>query len=224
MMRRVCVVCEGQTEETFVRQVMAPVFYPLNINLVGETIQTSPGNKGGALNYDRVKRHLVNRLRQANAATVTTFFDYYRLDSRFPGYEAALQKNGISNKLQLLNQHLHEDIVNTSGCVATRFIPHIQPYEFEALLFSDVKTLTAIEPMWASKSSALQAVRDAASSPEHINDSPETKPAAHLELQLTSPSFRKRLHGPIAAEKIGLHKIEAECAAFAAWINMLRGI
>jgi hypothetical protein len=42
-MRRVCVVCEGQTEETFVRDVLAPAFYPLNLNLVPEMIETSPG-------------------------------------------------------------------------------------------------------------------------------------------------------------------------------------
>jgi hypothetical protein len=223
-MRRVCVVCEGQTEETFVRQVLAPAFFPLSINLIGETIQTSPGNKGGALNYDRVKKHLVNRLRESSGPIVTTFFDYYRLDKRFPGYEAANSKNGISNKLQFLNQALHADVVSASGCVANRFIPHIQPYEFEALLFSDVHTLITIQPNWTSKRQALQAVRDAASSPEHINDSPQTKPAAHLESHLKNPSFRKRLHGPIAAEKIGLHKIEAQCATFAVWVNTLRSI
>ena len=57
-MRRVCVVCDGQTEETFVRDVLAPAFYPLGMNLIPETIATSPGHQGGALKYDRVKRHL----------------------------------------------------------------------------------------------------------------------------------------------------------------------
>jgi len=28
-MKRVCIVCEGQTEETFVRDVLAPAFYDL---------------------------------------------------------------------------------------------------------------------------------------------------------------------------------------------------
>lgn len=221
-MLRVCVVCEGQTEETFVRMVLAPAFYSSGINLIGETIQTSRGHKGGALNYERVQRHLINRLKQSSAIAVTTFFDYYRLDNNFPGYQEAQEKNGISNKLEYLNNAFHTEIISASGSAANRFIPHIQPYEFEALLFSDVSVLTSIESNWIAKESSLRAVRNAAGSPEHINDQPETKPAAHLETHLTNPSFRKTLHGPVAAEKMGLNKIEAECAIFAAWTNKLR--
>ena len=55
-MKRVCVVCEGQTEEEFVLQVLAPGFYDLGLNLIPEMIETSPGHKGGALSYDLVKR------------------------------------------------------------------------------------------------------------------------------------------------------------------------
>lgn len=38
------------------------------------------------------------------------------------------------------------------------FIPHIQPHELEALLFSDVSELVSIEPKWNSALSSLQAV------------------------------------------------------------------
>ena len=40
-MKRVCVICEGQTEETFVREVLAPYFYDLNLSLLGQTVETS---------------------------------------------------------------------------------------------------------------------------------------------------------------------------------------
>ena len=33
-MKRVCVVCEGQTEEMFVNNVLAPAFYGLGLNLI----------------------------------------------------------------------------------------------------------------------------------------------------------------------------------------------
>lgn len=45
---------------------------------------------------------------------------------------------------------------------------------------------------------------------------------AQLERELNNPSYRKRRHGPIAAQKIGLTKIEAECAFFAAWLAQIR--
>ena len=221
-MKRVCIVCEGQTEETFVRDVLAPAFYHLGLNLIPEMVETSPGHKGGALKYDRVKRHLRNTLRQSSAPVVTTLFDLYRLDSDFPSFAASQAQPDLSRRLNVLKQALHADVVAEAGCQPERFIPYIQPYEFAALLFSDVPTLTRIEPGWQSATAALAAARAVAESPEHINDRPETKPAAHLERELNNPSYRKRRHGPIAAQKIGLAKIEAECAFFAAWLAQIR--
>ena len=221
-MKRVCVVCEGQTEETFVRDVVAPAFYDLGLNLIPEMIETSHGHKGGALRYDRVKRHLRNTLRQNSAPVVTTLFDLYRLDSGFPGFDASRTQSDLQRRLDVLKQCLHADVVAEAGCQPDRFIAYIQPFEFEALLFSDVTMLAHVEPSWQVASAALAAVRAAADSPEHINDHPENKPAAHLERELKNPSYRKRRHGPIAAQKIGLAKIEAECGFFAAWLARIR--
>lgn len=223
-MKRVCVVCEGQTEEEFVLNVMAPAFYALGLNLVPEMIETSSGHKGGALRYDRVKRHLRNTLRQNSAPVVTTLFDLYRLDSGFPGFDASKAHADLPQRLAILKQSLHADVVAEVGCQPDRFIPYIQPYEFEALLFSDVSALTCVEPEWQKAIVALSAVRDATKSPEYINDRPETKPAAHLERALNNPGYRKRRHGPIVAQKIGLPKIEAECAFFAAWLTQIRAL
>ena len=176
-MKRVCVVCEGQTEEEFVLQVLAPALYGIGINLVPEMIQTSPGHKGGALKYERVKRHLRNTLRQNSRPVVTTLFDLYRLNHDFPGFEQASGRRDLVERLKILNQSLHADVVAHAGCQSDRFIPYIQPYEFEALLFSDVSTLVAYEPSWQNSALKLHVVRALVSSPEHINDQPETKPA-----------------------------------------------
>jgi len=222
--KRVVVVCEGETEEEFVRDVLAPGFCGVGLYLEAQMVQTSPGHRGGALNYDRVKPHLRNTLRQKSAPVVTTIFDLYKLDKRFPGFEQSRALPDLGQKLDVLRRELHADVVAAAGCQPDRFIPYIQPYEFEALLFSDVPTLTRVEQGWQAAAQALAAVRAAADSPEHINDRPETKPAAHLERELSNPSYRKRRHGPIAAQKIGLAKIEAECAFFAAWLAQIRGL
>lgn len=223
-MKRVCVVCEGQTEEEFVLLVLAPAFYAIGLNLIPEMIETSPGHRGGALKYERVKRHLRNTLRQSSAPVVTTLFDLYRLDQDFPGFSSSRGQADLAGRLTVLNQALHADIVAEVGCLPDRFIPYIQPHEFEALLFSDVATLVTVQESWGAATQALTAVRQVATSPEHINDSPDTKPAAHLERELKRPGYRKRLHGPIAAQKIGLHRIEAECAFFAGWLAQLRSL
>lgn len=221
--KRVVVVCEGETEEEFVRDVLAPGLSVLGLYLEPQMVETSPGHRGGALNYDRVKLHLRNTLRQKSAPVVTTLLDFYKLDKRFPGFEQSKAIPDLGQKLDLLRRELHSDIVAAAGCQPERFIPYIQPYEFEALLFSDVSALTQVNPSWSKKSiERLLEIRAAAESPEHINDRPETKPAAHLERELNNPSYRKRRHGPIAAQKIGLAKIEAECAFFAAWLAQIR--
>ena len=77
-MKRVCIVCEGQTEEAFVKTVLTPAFYTLGLQVESQTIETSVGHKGGALNYDRVKQHLRNTLKQKSAPVVSTFFDFYK--------------------------------------------------------------------------------------------------------------------------------------------------
>jgi hypothetical protein len=222
--KRVCVVCEGQTEETFVREVLAPNFYGLGLNLIPELIETSMGHKGGDLSYDRVKRHLRNTLRQRSQPVVTTLFDLYRLDGGFPGYEESRARQDLAARIEVLNDSLRTDVVAEAGCRAERFIPHIQPYEFEALLFSDVGAVTGLETSWGRARDALIQVRNGAQTPEHINDRPDNKPSAHLMRELTDPRYRKALHGPRAAARIGLEEIEANCDFFAAWLARIRAI
>lgn len=223
-MIRVVVICEGQTEETFVRDVLEPHFSPFGLYLNAQTIETSPGHRGGALNYDRVKVQLRNTLRQKSSPIVTTFFDLYRLDKRFPGFDTAMAMGSMGAKVDALNAALATDVVALAECDPARFIPHIQPHEFEALLFSDVETLTSVERSWARSAAELGTIRQRADTPEHINEKPETKPAAHLERLLKSPRFNKVDHGPIAAARMGLPCIERECLYFAAWLQRLRAL
>ena len=86
-MIRLVVVGEGQTEESFVRDVLAPAFQSLGIYPEPRLISTSKGNKGGALSYPRVKKFLRDTLHEDLGIVVTTFFDLYALDTGFPGYE-----------------------------------------------------------------------------------------------------------------------------------------
>lgn len=221
-MKTVYVVCEGQTEETFVRDVLWPALSPLGLNLIGQTIETSVGHKGGALRYDRVRRHLRNVLRQRGEHHVTTLFDLYRLDATFPGLEEASRQSTLERRVHVVEDAFHRNVVAEVGCRPDRFLPHVQPYEFEGLLFSEVPAITRSEAAWMPKTPVLQAVRDAVASPEHINERPGNNPAAHLDRELTSPRFKKTLHGPLIAAAIGLARIEAECPIFAAWLHRLR--
>ena len=60
-MVEVIVFAEGQTEEKFIKLVVAPNLKQLKVFLKPETLRTSTDAKGGAVNFDRLKfyaRHI----------------------------------------------------------------------------------------------------------------------------------------------------------------------
>ena len=219
-MMRVYVVCEGQTEETFIRDVIAPVLAHQQIYLTARLISTSKNNKGGALTYERVRRFVINSLKEENVF-ITTFFDLYALDNDFPEFLKSQKQTDVYQKVTGLEQAFKEDIVKENASFARRFLPYIQPYEFEGLLFSDIAKLTEIETTWAKATEALQTVRDGVATPEHINDGYETKPSARLGKLLQIPHYRKILHGTKAIQAIGVDKLLAECLHFSGWYSRL---
>jgi hypothetical protein len=219
----VIVFTEGQTEEQFIKRVVAPSLRAQQIFLKPQTLNTSQDAKGGAVTFDRLKFNARNTLRQKPDAILTTFLDLYGLDTSFPDFAEAKQFPVVYARTTRLETALHREIVANIGCRPERFIPHIQPYEFEGLLFSDVDTLVLTEPSWKHQLPKLQAVRTAFDTPEHINDSYETKPSKRLE-NILDPKYKKTRHGPLAAEKITLSVMEQECVHFKSWMTNLRGL
>lgn len=222
-MIRILVVCEGQTEETFIREVIAPVLAYSEIFLEARLISTSKTGKGGALSYERVKRFILNSLKEDKHTVITTFFDLYALNNGFPDFVDAQKQSDVYIKVTQLEHAFKEDIVKENSLFASRFLPYIQPYEFEALLFSDIEKLIEIETPWSKASKDLQAIRDSVPTPEHINDGYETKPSTRIGNCLRNPKYRKTLHGSLAIQAIGIDKLLAECQHFNEWYGRLIG-
>lgn len=222
-MVEVIVFAEGQTEEQFIKRVVAPALRHLSIFIKPQLLATSRDARGGDVSLDRLKFNARNTLRQQPQAILTTLLDLYGLKSDFPAYAEAMQQQDVYLRCTLLQTALHAEVVEHVGCRPERFIAHIQPYEFEGLLFSDVTALAESEPQWSRYLAQLQEVRAAFPTPEHINNSFETKPSKRLENILT-PNYHKTRHGPLAAERITLACIERECVHFATWLEKLRGL
>ena len=222
-MLEVIVFAEGPTEEQFIKRVVAPLFHINNIFLKPQTLKTSQDAKGGAVGFDRLKLNARNTLHQKPDAILTTFLDLYALDTSFPNFAEAKQYADVYARTETLETALHQSIVEYVQCRPERFIPHIQPYEFEGLLFSDVNSLVLAEPSWNNFLPKLKLVREAFDTPEHINDSYETKPSKRLE-DILSPKYKKTRHGPLAAQKITLSVMEQECTHFRSWMDKLRGL
>jgi len=219
----VIVVGEGQTEETFVDRVLAPALWDRQISVSTRLIRTSRRGRGGALSGQRVLKNLRNTLLERSDVYVTTFFDLYGLHADFPGFEEGRSIHDPIDRTIAIERRFAEMVIAEANCRADRFIPHIQPHEFEALLFSDVESLSGIRTEWKSCKRSLQEVRDAAPTPEHINDGPDSHPSARLAGTLR-PGYEKVLHGPSAARVIGLECMRAECRHFDEWLRRLESL
>lgn len=99
-----------------------------------------------------------------------------------------------------------------------KFIPYIQQYEFEALLFSD-PDLTSEELGSPDVSSELSRIVQEFGNAENINDEYETCPSRRLKKFF--PHFDKKLHGPVICRETGVDRIREKCAGFNDWIEKI---
>lgn len=220
-MIRVHVICEGQTEEMFVNEVLAETFRLKDIYLIPALIG-KPGHKGGNVCFERLLTDVENRLLGDRDAWCTTFFDFYGLREHFPGKLEANTKGSMDEKAECLLLAMTNQLQEKLGQNAMRrFIPYIQMYEFEGLLFSNPENLatgisqpTLIEP--------FQKIRNNFETPESINNSVATAPSKRIQ-QLFN-GYEKPLHGSLAAMEIGLTAIRQECARFNSWLNRLEAL
>ncbi len=204
------VVCEGHTEALFVDSVLRPAL---------ANVRVRSQNLGGRLKFQRVKTDLRNTLRARTDTYVATFFDLYALEKDFPDFAAAKLIRDPLLRAKALEDALAAKIVAVAGCRPDRFVPHIQPYEFESLLFADIDQLIRVRAEWSAHAEPLHKARKGAHSPEHINDGPETHPSKRLAG--LKPAYNKHLDGPAMAGAIGLAKLRQECKHFDRWVKRL---
>ena len=219
-MTNVIVVCEGQTEEVFVNQVLYPSLSPRDVFVQPRLIASSRRAKGGALNPQRVLRYLHNTLKERRDTYVSTFFDLYGLPADFPGRRTQTSQDDPLALATEVETEFHAAVVKRVGCRPERFLPHIQPYEFESLLFSDLTAFAQAETEWQAFADQLVAARQAAISPEHINDGSDTHPSARLQ-SLIRPRYQKVTHGTIISAQIGIHRMRNECRHFDRWLGRM---
>ena len=207
-MKRLFIVVEGQTEEAFVKELMAPYFIQNGIYDVRPVIiQTSKGHKGGFVNYEHLKNDILRLLKsQGQDVVVTTFVDFFRCP------ELPNQKD-----IEALPSHIKRVEEMENDINDWRFIPYIQLHEFEALLFSAVN---GFEIYFEDQvSNEIQGIIDSFDNPEEINSSPETAPSKRLIRII--PYYDKVIYGNIVALEIGLPTILARCPRFRGWIDCL---
>lgn len=220
-MIRVYVIVEGQTEESFVRAVLSPAFWPLEIYLF-PTLLGVPGHKGGRPNYARVKKDVVLQLKQDRNAFCSTMLDFYGLGGGFPG--TPLPPNlGHVDKVVRIEQAVKEQLINEFPDLRPdrRFLPYLQLHEYEGLLFSDPATFADGIKQHHLRAD-FEAIRNAFGTPEDINDNPNTAPSRRV--RGIYPPYRKVIDGTLAAKAVGIDRMRQECPHFRAWLEQLESL
>jgi hypothetical protein len=217
-------VVEGQTEETFVRDVLAPHLAVHHVVCTVRRVETGRRKlgprhervfRGGLLEYERAKRDLLAWMRQDtnDDARFTTMFDLYALPDTFPKFADAKLKVDPYERVAVLEGALACDVE------PYRFIPYVQLHEFEALLFADASGFATQFPGEDDGVAALVQVANEFANPELINDGAETAPSKRVEGAL--PAYRKPVAGPLIAAAIGLPGIRDACPHFDEWLATL---
>ncbi|PWC18157.1 DUF4276 family protein [Brenneria corticis] len=215
-MTRINVFVEGQTEETFVRDTLAPYFIRHGLYLNPILAQTSRGYKGGIVSYGKVKNQVIRLCKTDKKAWVTTLIDYYGLPADFPGLAHGKPANSDVHRWILeLEQAFQADISQPN------FIANFLLHEFEALLFCEPDKFAD----WLADKrpiEKLQQIRAKFPSPEEIHNSPHTSPSKRI-LSVV-PEYQKTLHGPLIAADIGLDSMRRACPHFEYWLNRLEAL
>lgn len=222
-MARLLVHVEGQTEESFVNEILrnhlvSKGYFSVQARIVGNARMR--GRRGGIRAWPSVRKDIANHLREDRDCIATTMVDYYGLPHTWPGRERSKSLRSIENKAQCVQDEVWDDLVAEMGnrFDSNRFAPFIVMHEFEGLPFSDCAAFSRgigrpdLEPR-------LREIRAAFATPEEINDLPYTAPSKRIKDLL--PGYEKPLLGVLAVLEIGLSRIRAECPHFDSWLNQL---
>lgn len=226
-MTRLLIHVEGQTEETFVNEVLGPHLYALgsskvSARLVGNVRRRD--RRGGIRSWREVRKDIIYHLREDHACLATTMVDYYALpqkdDRAWPGREEA-GRLPYPRKADTVERAIAEDICREMGEAfdPDRFIPFVMMHEFEALLFSDCEAFSRGIGL-PDLAVRFGSIREQFSSPEEINDSPTSAPSKRVEALVRG--YQKPFFGVLAALEIGLDAILKECPHFREWIGRLK--
>lgn len=213
------ILVEGQTEQLFVRQILA-------VELAGRGIAANarllgkPGRKGGIRPYRQARGEMLDLLKERPDRWFTTMFDFYGLPTNWPGRKEAREMPCPGNAAHVEGR-IHEDVCDALGSSFDRshFIPYIQLHEFEALLFSDPDKLSKSLRLQDAEAKRINEIARQFGTPEKIDDSPATAPSKRI-LKI-APAYGKKLDALIAAKAIGLDVMRSKCPHFAEWLGKL---
>ncbi|NLL17396.1 MAG: DUF4276 family protein [Clostridia bacterium] len=213
---------EGQSEETFVNEILAPHLALNGVYAVARAVATGKKKhyiyRGGVTTYAKIYNDIVNWIKQDPRSYITTMFDLYGLPEDFPGKDGLQPNIDCYEKVSRLEEAFAKDINYQ------RFIPYLQLYEFETLLFADLDKLKCFYVQ--GKDAAIRRLKDSVkdTAPELINEGVNTAPSKRIIREIPEFIDGKGVVGPLVAGQIGLPILRQTCPHFNKWIEELEAL
>lgn len=223
-MIRLHIIAEGQTEEEFVKTILAEHLANFNVITDVHCVTTkrtqTQVHRGGLVSYEHAKKDILlwQKQEKGNDVRFTTMLDLYALPNDFPQFDEAKKISDPSQKVNKLETALADDINDY------RFIPYIQLHEFEALILSDPSKLIERFPEYDESVQELVAMCKKYDSPELINDGETTAPSKRIIQFIPSYKGAKVSVAPLMVQKIGLPTIRSQCPHFNEWLIQLENL
>ena len=210
-MIRVAVSVEGRTEEEFVNDLVRTHLAAAGVDVTPIQVGSARNRwKGGNVSESVLIAEM--RLLSHNFDAVTSLVDFYGFRGKGTRTVDELVRDVSEELSTQLGPRARHD----------RVIPYVQLHEFEGLLFSRPEAFESVPDAPEASVAQLRAARAQFASPEDINDSRETAPSKRILKAL--PRYRKEVHGPRVASRIGLVAIRSECPRFDAWLARLEAL
>lgn len=217
------ILCEGATEESFVKKVLTPYMKPFGLILKVRQLTTNRKKdiRGGVSSYQRAKNDFILWVKENSNDTYCThyytcMFDYYQLPTDFPGFP--LESSDALENIKQLEHSLSIDLK-----FIPNFIPYIQLHEYEALVFAGLDHLITDYPEKAKSIQSLKKELEVCNNePEKVNNNPNTAPSKRIEKALGN--YNKVKSGVSVTEKVGIEQLCKLCPHFGLWIKSLQQI
>jgi hypothetical protein len=229
-MARLYIFAEGQTEQTYggtalQKHLAAFGVYVQGPILIAHARKRGATHRGGGHKYLPIKNDILRKLRQEKGPDVffTTMIDLYALPVDFPGRSEAEKLRHLPyDRVSKLEECFAEDIEDPWGR-PTRFIPHIQLHEFEAILLCRPEAFASFFGDCRQQIERLEASIQG-KPPELIDDGQQTAPSKRIIEQFPDYGGAKSVAGPRIAEEIGIQYVRDRCSHFDAWLKQLESL
>lgn len=221
------VLCEGQTEQGFVEEVLRPYLQSRGVAGVKSILITTNKKKnarGGMLTYSHALTDL-NLLQltkqdgEYERHIFTTMFDLYALPDDFPGFADSKKVGDAYARVD----YLEKEFANSIDDI--RFIPYIQLHEFEALLFCGIDYIKKLYPSCEKRCEQLiKDLQEFDGNPELINNSPKTAPSKRIIMAVEENKkahYNKPKTGRYVTKNVGIDELRERCKHFNEWIEKL---